>query len=87
MHAGALDAWADGKPDRAVEIWEQILAEYPHDLLAFRLAHFVNFWLGRPEAMLASVLAVEKHWSEAQPGYNSILGCRCFAHEESGYYT
>jgi len=87
MHAGALDAWADGKPDRAAEIWEQILAEYPHDLLAFRLAHFVNFWLGRPEAMLTSVLAVEKHWSEAQPGYNSILGCRCFAHEEAGYYT
>jgi hypothetical protein len=21
------------------------------------------------------------------PGYNAILGCRCFAHEESGYYT
>jgi hypothetical protein len=30
---------------------------------------------------------VEKHWSEAEPGYNAILGCRCFAHEECGYYT
>ncbi len=86
-HVAALEAWVDGQPDRAAEVWDQILCDHPHDILAFRLAHFVNFWLGRPEAMLSSVLSVEKHWSEAQPGYNSILGCRCFAHEESGYYT
>ena len=36
--------------------WEQILVEHPRDVLAFRLAHFVNFWLGRPDVMLASVL-------------------------------
>ncbi len=86
-HAAALDAWANGGPDRAIEIWNQILAGHPHDILAFRLAHFVNFWLGRPEAMLASVLAVEKHWSGAEHGFNAILGCRAFAHEECGYYT
>jgi tetratricopeptide (TPR) repeat protein len=86
-HAAALDAWANGHPDRAIEIWNQILVQHPHDILAFRLAHFVNFWLGRPEAMLASVLSVEKHWSGAEPGYNAILGCRAFAHEECGYYT
>jgi tetratricopeptide (TPR) repeat protein len=86
-HAGALDAWANGQPDRAAEIWDQILRDHPHDILAFRLAHFVNFWLGRPEVMLRSVLTVEKHWSESEAGYNAILGCRCFAHEECGYYT
>ncbi len=86
-HAAALDAWVAGEPDRAAQVWNQILHDHPHDLVAFRLAHFVNFWLGRPEAMLASVLSVERHWSEAQPGYNAILACRCFAHEENGYYT
>jgi tetratricopeptide (TPR) repeat protein len=86
-HAAALEAWTAGEPDRAAEVWNQILADHPHDILAFRLHHFVNFWLGRPDEMLKSVLAVEKHWSEAEPGYNAILGCRCFAHEESGYYT
>ena len=86
-HAAALDTWAAGHPDRAIEIWNQILGNHPHDILAFRLAHFVNFWLGRPEAMLASVRAVEHHWSEAESGYNAILGCRAFAHEECGYYT
>ena len=68
------------------QVWDQILDDNPHDILAFRLAHFANFWAGRPEAMLASVLSVERHWSPALPGYGSILACRCFAHEEAGYY-
>jgi tetratricopeptide (TPR) repeat protein len=85
-HLTALRRWIEGKPDRAVEIWEQILSEHPRDILAFRLAHFVNFWLGRPDAMLASVLGIERQWSDDLPGYGAILGCRCFAHEECGHY-
>jgi tetratricopeptide (TPR) repeat protein len=85
-HARALEHWTDGDPERAVAVWDQILRDYPHDILAFRLAHFLNFWAGRPEAMLASVLSVERHWSDALPGYGSLLACRCFAHEEAGYY-
>jgi tetratricopeptide (TPR) repeat protein len=85
-HAAALAHWIDGDPGRAVSMWDHILHDHPHDILAFRLAHFVNFWAGRPEAMLASVLSVERHWSAAVPGYAAILACRCFAHEECGYY-
>ena len=85
-HAEALAHWIEGDPERAVAVWDHILANHPHDILAFRLAHFVNFWCGRPEAMLASVLSVEKHWSDGLPGFGSILACRCFAHEEAGYY-
>jgi tetratricopeptide (TPR) repeat protein len=86
-HVAALRHWIDGAPDLAAEVWEQIVSEYPRDILAFRLAHFVNFWLGRPEVMLSSVLGVERHWSGDLAGYNAILGCRCFAFEECGRYT
>ncbi len=86
-HVSALDSWIDGRPDSAAATWQQILDDHPLDILAFRLAHFVNFWLGRPEVMLASVRGVERHWSDALPGYNAILACRCFAHEECGYYA
>jgi tetratricopeptide (TPR) repeat protein len=86
-HVAALQFWIDGEADRAAAVWQQILDEHPHDVLAFRLAHFVNFWLGRPDTMLASVLGIEGHWSDALPGYGAVLGCRCFAHEECGYYT
>jgi hypothetical protein len=78
-HNQALSRWIDGDPERAVAVWDQILEDHPHDVLAFRLAHFVNFWCGRPEAMLASVRSVERHWSSALPGFGSILACRCFA--------
>ncbi|HYZ23730.1 MAG TPA: tetratricopeptide repeat protein, partial [Rhodopila sp.] len=85
-HAQALTHWADGDPERAVAVWDQIHADHPHDILAFRLAHFVAFWSGRPDVMLRSVLNVERHWSESLPGYSAILGCRCFALEESGRF-
>lgn len=85
-HLQALTAWAGGDPDKAVAIWEAILRDHPHDILAFRLHHFINFWFGRPDVMLVTVLSVEKHWSDVMPGFNAILGCRCFALEESGHY-
>jgi hypothetical protein len=85
-HHLALTTWIAGDADKASAIWERILSDHPLDILAFRLHHFVNFWFGRPDLMLASVLAVERHWSDAIPGFNAILGCRCFAHEESGHY-
>jgi tetratricopeptide (TPR) repeat protein len=85
-HAEALSRWIDGDPEAAVAVWDQILEDHPHDILAFRLAHFLNFWCGRPQAMLGSVRAVERHWSGLVPGFGSVLACRCFALEEAGYY-
>lgn len=86
-HAAALMRWAEGDVDGALAAWEAILAQHPRDILAFRLHHFCAFWLGRAGQMLRSVNAVGPHWSEAVPGYGSILACRCFANEECGHYT
>jgi hypothetical protein len=86
-HIAALAAWIDGEPDRCVTIWQQILATHPRDALAFRLAHFADFWLGRPDRMLSAVRAVEAAWSVDLPHYGTLLACRCFAHEECGHYT
>ena len=56
------------------------------DVVAFRLVHFANFWLGRPQDMVSSVERVIPAWSEDIPGYASILACHSFAHEEVGNY-
>jgi tetratricopeptide (TPR) repeat protein len=85
-HAQALAHWIDGDPERAVAVWDDILVDHPHDILAFRLAHFVNFWRGRADSMLASVRSVERRWSDTLPGFGSVLACRSFALEESGHY-
>jgi tetratricopeptide (TPR) repeat protein len=86
-HIAALRAWSQGRPEGALAVWEQIVAEHPHDLLAFRLHHFTAFWMGAPERMLALVERVLPHWSPAIPGWGAILACRCFANEECGNYT
>ena len=67
-HVAALGAWADGEMDRALSVWEGILADHPRDILAFRLHHFCSFWLGRPETMLASVEGVLPRWSARAAG-------------------
>jgi tetratricopeptide (TPR) repeat protein len=85
-HIAALTAWAEGELDRTVAVWESILREHPLDVVAFRLAHFVNFWLGRPQDMVSSVERVIPAWSEDVPGYATILACHSFAHEEAGNY-
>ena len=86
-HMAALRAWVEGAPDRALSIWEGIVAEHPRDLLAFRLHHFCAFWMGVPGRMLTLVEQVLPRWSAAIPGWGSVLACRCFAHEETGSYT
>src|SRR3954452_3396104 len=62
-HVAALDAWIAGDLDRAIGIWEQTSSEHPLDVLAFRLAHGSNFWLGRPNAMRNSAARVKPNWS------------------------
>jgi len=84
MHMSALEAWADGGQDRAIAIWEQIIAEHPRDLLAFRFHHFAAFWMGKAPAMLSAVEGILPHWDGGVPGYGSVLACRAFANEEAG---
>jgi tetratricopeptide (TPR) repeat protein len=85
-HLQALDAWIAGDVEAAITVWESILAEHPRDVVAFRLAHFLYFWLGRPHEMLASVQRIAAHWSAAVPGHGAVLASLCFAHEECGHY-
>ncbi|HEV2954664.1 MAG TPA: tetratricopeptide repeat protein [Xanthobacteraceae bacterium] len=86
-HVDALEAWIAGDLDRMLDVWEGILAEHPTDVLALRLAHFNNFWLGRPPEMAASVARVLPKWDRELPGYGTLLSCRAFALEECGDYA
>jgi len=86
-HVAALAAWTEDEMDRALAIWEQIMAEHPRDILAFRLHHFCAFWLGRPEQMLKAVETVLPHWDATVPHWGSALACCSFANEECGHYT
>jgi hypothetical protein len=85
-HIDALEVWAEGRMDRALAIWDRLVAEHPTDILAFRLAHYCHFWSGKVQAMRASVDQAFPHWGPGMPGYGTMLSCRCFAYEECGDY-
>ena len=86
-HIAALQAMIAGDLDQAIAAWEAILAVHPLDAVALRLSHFINFWLGRPQAMAASIERAIPAWSENLPAASTVLACRCFAQEESGNYA
>jgi tetratricopeptide (TPR) repeat protein len=85
-HVRALGHWVAGEVDGALHEWEGLLAEWPHDVLAIRLAHFNYFWTGRAAEMRASLERVAARWSDALPAYATLLSCLAFALEETGDY-
>jgi tetratricopeptide (TPR) repeat protein len=86
MHVAALAAWRKGDTDHANRIWDDILAAYPHDLLAMRLQHFSLFWTGQSYFMRDAVAGAIGAWDGGMPGYGNVLGMYAFALEECGDY-
>ena len=85
-HVRALDRWVAGDLDGALREWEGLLAAWPRDVLAQRLAHANYFWLGRAADMRASLERVAPHWNEGTAGYAGFLSCLAFSLEETGDY-
>ncbi|KAK6042302.1 hypothetical protein COOONC_20193 [Cooperia oncophora] len=57
-HAEAVQLWGQGKMRAAANIWEDILIEYPTDLMAIKLAHEAYFFMGDGKGKRDSVKAV-----------------------------
>ncbi|PPR62093.1 MAG: hypothetical protein CFH10_00935 [Alphaproteobacteria bacterium MarineAlpha4_Bin2] len=87
LHVAALGSWVAGDLRNAAAIWEQILVDYPHDILALRIAHTIHFYLGDLDLMRDSMARVMPRWDEGVPGYGYVLGCRAFSLEESHQFA
>jgi tetratricopeptide (TPR) repeat protein len=85
-HVAALGAWCAGDMTAAVKAWKAILADHPLDVLALKLAHYVDFYLGNSKALRDTVANSLGAWSKDVPGYGYILGMHAFALEETGDY-
>ena len=82
-HVAALAAWCRGDIRGMNAIWETILVDHPHDILALRIAHTMHFFLGDLAQMRDSMARVMPRWDETVPGYGYVLGCRAFSLEEN----
>lgn len=87
MHISALAYWADNDLEAAARILESLLASWPKDVLALRVAHYLHFYAGDSVAMRDSVARSANVWHEHEPFYGYLLGMYSFGLEESGDYA
>tara|TARA_A100001037_G_scaffold288905_1_gene300096 strand:- start:3569 stop:4951 length:1383 start_codon:yes stop_codon:yes gene_type:complete len=86
-HVDALRAWTKGDVGNACKIWDAILLDHPHDLLALRLQHYNSFWMGHTQDIRDSIARVIDQWDDSVPGYSSVQGMYAFGLEECGEYA
>ena len=87
LHVLALEAWIGRDLIAALARWEAILADYPRDILAVRLAQFMTSYLGNSQGICDSVERVFSKWDPSVPGYGYVLGCYAYGLEEAGKYS
>lgn len=86
MHLSALQQWFAGDTDQSLVIYEQLLGQYPTDVLAARVAQHLHFYSGDAIAMRGSIEKVASHFSAGDRFYNFVLGMHSFGCEEAGDY-
>jgi tetratricopeptide (TPR) repeat protein len=87
LYLDALQAWLDGRPSGAVAAMDAILARWPQDALAFKIAQAARFMLGDQAGMRRSVEAILPQLGPDHPALGYVLGCRAFTLEEAGAYS
>jgi tetratricopeptide (TPR) repeat protein len=87
MHAAAARAWLEGDFARSLQLYGDIVVEYPRDLLAVQIAHVGDFFLGQSTLLRDRIAQVLPHWNAEVPGYGYVLGMYAFGLEETANYT
>lgn len=59
--------------DKAVYMWEDILALYPTDPWALKLAYVTSLYLGWNERLLNIVPGILPSWKKSMPLYGYVL--------------
>jgi tetratricopeptide (TPR) repeat protein len=86
MHVAALQTWAKGNLVKASALLDEILIEYPLDILALLSGHQLDFFLGDATNLRGRVYRVLPSWDKEHPLYGYLLGMLSFGQEEAGHY-
>jgi tetratricopeptide (TPR) repeat protein len=86
-HVVAARSAAAGDWDRACELWDAILVQWPRDVAALLFAHLFDFYRGDALNLKRRPQRVLPHWSRQMPFYGYVLGMLAFGQEESGHYA
>lgn len=86
LHIAAAEALIEGEYERAEARFEDILVDYPRDVLALQMGHLFDFYRGDARNLRDRVARVMHAWSSTDPGYHALLGMYAFGLEECGQY-
>jgi hypothetical protein len=85
-HVAAAQAWAQGRFERAAQLYGAIAVEHPRDLIAIQAAHVIDFNLGDSILLRDHVAQALPHWNAQVPGYGYLLGMHAFGLEETANF-
>jgi hypothetical protein len=87
LHQQALRAWIAQDESARALAWEQVLLQWPLDLLALRQHTGTLFWSGDKRHQVEVSKGVAGAWSPQTPGYAHFLSAHAFSMEEVGQYA
>ncbi|EON21534.1 peptidylprolyl isomerase [Cupriavidus necator] len=85
-HIAAARAWLDGHFARSIQLYGDIVVDYPRDSLALQIAHIGDFLLGQSTLLRDRIAQVLPHWTTRVPGFGYVLGMHAFGLEETNLY-
>lgn len=87
MHLAALDAWVSANDSQCLVLLEAIVDDYPQDMIALRVAHYLHFYNGNGVTMAGSTNRVLNRWPKDHAHYSFLLGMHAFGLEEQDQYA
>ncbi|KAK3602237.1 hypothetical protein CHS0354_034474 [Potamilus streckersoni] len=86
LHVQAIKLQAEGEGMKACQVWERILVDHPHDILALRFAYMSYLVSGQSAQIRDTVCRVLPQWNISHPLYGYLLGLYAFGLEETNLF-
>jgi tetratricopeptide (TPR) repeat protein len=85
-HLAAIDAWSTGDWHGAARVLDQLLVQWPTDVLALMLGHQLDFFVGDARNLRDRVGRSLLAFDPSHPHVGFVKGMHAFGLEESGHY-
>jgi len=86
-HAAAIGAWLGGDWNGAASLLDDLLQQFPTDVLALMIGHQLDFFLGDAQNLRDRPLRSLREFAPDDPHVPFVRGMAAFGLEESGHYA
>ncbi len=86
LHLAAITTWLEGDWHGAARLLDDLLLQWPADLLALMIGHQLDFFLGDAKNLRDRVGRSISAFGPQHPHHGLVRGMQAFGLEESGHY-